>query len=232
VADFTAIGLVALPVLVESDVEACRLLPGVVLSESCGTPAHHAAVPDPPHTRADVAVGHRAHRRPGPQTSRLHPVQALLRWTGQGACRNVGPPHPCREVLALPGSQNFQQYRHIDRSLTPPLMRPSLVLARKAVDRMWFRRHWLVLTLTRSTTNQCGDQTELVVVPQGATKPLSGYGSSHLAGRCGGSVTDRCFVQSARAPSTISRAEPRVRERSRPGRSATCGPRPSSVQGA
>jgi hypothetical protein len=29
-----------------------------------------------------------------------------------------------------------------DRSLKPPLMRPSLVLVRKAVDRMWFRRHW------------------------------------------------------------------------------------------
>jgi hypothetical protein len=54
----------------------------------------------------------------------------------------VAPPHPCREVLALPGSQNFQQYIHIDRSLKPPLMRPSLVLVRKAVDRMWFRRHW------------------------------------------------------------------------------------------
>ena len=51
-------------------------------------------------------------------------------------------PHPCREVLALPGSQNFQQYTHIDRSLKPPLMRPSLVLVRKAIDRMWFRRHW------------------------------------------------------------------------------------------
>jgi hypothetical protein len=31
---------------------------------------------------------------------------------------------------------------HIARSLKPPLMRPSLVLVRKAVDRMWFRRHW------------------------------------------------------------------------------------------
>ncbi len=117
-------------------------LPGVVLSEIAGTPAHHAAVPDPPHTRADVAMGHRAHRRPGPQKSRLHPVQALLRWTGQGVCRNVGPPHPCREVLALPDSQDFQQYIHIDRSLKPPLMRPSLLLVRKAIDRMWFRRHW------------------------------------------------------------------------------------------
>jgi hypothetical protein len=47
-----------------------------------------------------------------------------------------------REVLALPGSQNFQQYIHIDRSLKPLLMRPSLVLVRKALDRMWFRRHW------------------------------------------------------------------------------------------
>jgi len=37
---------------------------------------------------------------------------------------------------------NFQQYIHIDRSLKPPLMRPSLVLVRKAIDRMWFRRHW------------------------------------------------------------------------------------------
>jgi hypothetical protein len=46
------------------------------------------------------------------------------------------------EVLALPGGQNFQQSIHIDRSLTPPLMRLSLVLVRKAVDRMWFRRHW------------------------------------------------------------------------------------------
>jgi hypothetical protein len=31
---------------------------------------------------------------------------------------------------------------HLDRSLKAPLMRPSPVLARKAVDRMWFRRHW------------------------------------------------------------------------------------------
>jgi hypothetical protein len=31
---------------------------------------------------------------------------------------------------------------YIDRSLKPPLMRPSLVLVRKAGDRMWFRRHW------------------------------------------------------------------------------------------
>lgn len=41
-ADFSAIGLVALPVPVEGDVEVCRLLPGVVLSEIGGTPAHHA----------------------------------------------------------------------------------------------------------------------------------------------------------------------------------------------
>ena len=46
------------------------------------------------------------------------------------------------EVLALPGSQDFQQYIHMDRSLKPRLMRPSLVLVRKAIDRMWFRRHW------------------------------------------------------------------------------------------
>ena len=84
----------------------------------------------------------RARGRPGLQTSRLHPVQALIRWTGQGVCRNVGPSQPCHQVFALPGSQNFQQYIHIDRSLKPPLMRPSLVLVRKAVDRMWFRRHW------------------------------------------------------------------------------------------
>jgi hypothetical protein len=50
-ADFSAIGLVALPVLVG----ACRLLPGVVLSWVSGTPAHYAAVPDPPHTEADMA---------------------------------------------------------------------------------------------------------------------------------------------------------------------------------
>jgi len=31
---------------------------------------------------------------------------------------------------------------HTDRSLKPLLMRPSLVLVRKALDRMWFRRHW------------------------------------------------------------------------------------------
>jgi hypothetical protein len=54
----------------------------------------------------------------------------------------MGPPHPCREAPAPPGSRNFQQYIHIDRSLKPPLMRPSLVLVRKALDRMWFRRHW------------------------------------------------------------------------------------------
>ena len=45
-------------------------------------------------------------------------------------------------VVGLQGSQNFQQYRHIDRSLKPLLMRPSQVLVRKALDRMWFRRHW------------------------------------------------------------------------------------------
>jgi hypothetical protein len=39
-------------------------------------------------------------------------------------------------------SQNFHQYIHIDRSLTPLLVRPSLALVRKAFDRMWFRRHW------------------------------------------------------------------------------------------
>jgi hypothetical protein len=44
-----------------------------------------------------------------------------------------------REVLALPGGQNFQQYVHIDRSLKPLVMRPSLVLVQKALDRMWFR---------------------------------------------------------------------------------------------
>jgi hypothetical protein len=38
--------------------------------------------------------------------------------------------------------KNFQQYTHINRSLKPRLMRPSLVLVRKAIDRMWFRRHW------------------------------------------------------------------------------------------
>jgi hypothetical protein len=52
-ADFSAIGLVALPVLVEREVEVCRLLPGVVLSEVGGAPTHHAAVPDPPHAGAD-----------------------------------------------------------------------------------------------------------------------------------------------------------------------------------
>ena len=31
---------------------------------------------------------------------------------------------------------------YIYRSLKPPLMRPSLLLVRKAIDRMWFRRHW------------------------------------------------------------------------------------------
>jgi len=37
-ADFSAIGLVALPVLVEGDVEVCRLLRGVVLvKDSAGT---------------------------------------------------------------------------------------------------------------------------------------------------------------------------------------------------
>jgi hypothetical protein len=38
-ADFSAIGLVALPVLVEVDVEVCRLSPGVVPSEMSGTSA-------------------------------------------------------------------------------------------------------------------------------------------------------------------------------------------------
>ena len=57
-----------------------------------------------------------------------------------GAARETSP--SMREVLALPGSQNFQQYLHLDRSLKPLLMRPSLVLVRKALDRMWFRRHW------------------------------------------------------------------------------------------
>jgi hypothetical protein len=59
---------------------------------------------------------------------------------GQGSAVRVGRA-PYRDVPALPGSQNFQ-YLHIHRSLKPPLMRPALVLVRKAVDRMWFRRHW------------------------------------------------------------------------------------------
>jgi hypothetical protein len=35
---------------VEGDVEACPLLPSVVLSEIGATPAHHVAVPRSPHT--------------------------------------------------------------------------------------------------------------------------------------------------------------------------------------
>jgi hypothetical protein len=54
--------------------------------------------------------------------------------------RGISP--SMREVVALLASHDFQQYVHIDRSLKPLLMRPSLVLVRKALDRMWFRRHW------------------------------------------------------------------------------------------
>jgi hypothetical protein len=59
--------LVALPVLVEGDIEVCRLLPGVVLSEMV---ARQLITPPSqiPHTRADVAMGHRAHGRLGPHT--------------------------------------------------------------------------------------------------------------------------------------------------------------------
>ena len=52
-----------------------------------------------------------------------------------------GTSHPCREVFALPGSQNFWQYTY--RSVAQATINAaSPVLARKAVDRMWFRRHW------------------------------------------------------------------------------------------
>jgi hypothetical protein len=71
------------------------------------------------------------HERPRTTTSRMQPVQALLRWTGQGACRNVGPPHPCREVLARPGSQklsSIQTYRSVAQATinaTVPSPRPK-----------------------------------------------------------------------------------------------------------
>ena len=54
------------------------------------------------------------------------------------------PVDSCDNGSALPTrhSQNFQQYIHSDQSLKPLLTRPSLVLVRKALDRMWFRRHW------------------------------------------------------------------------------------------
>jgi hypothetical protein len=101
--------------------------------------------------------------------------------------------------------RRLSDHQGLENSRSTGRARPSFAALRRselaalAVDQITEHDKGLVLTLTRSTTNQCGDQTELVVVPKGATKPLSGYGSSHLAGRCGGSVTDRCFVQSARA---------------------------------
>ena len=64
-------------------------------------------------------------------------------------CTRVGrqftPSSPlkrARSALLMRDSQNFQQYIHIHRPLKPLLMRPLLVLVRKAFDRMWFRRHW------------------------------------------------------------------------------------------
>ena len=50
-----AIFFVALAVLVEGDVEVCRLLPCLVFAEVCSAPAHHSSVEDAPGTRPDVA---------------------------------------------------------------------------------------------------------------------------------------------------------------------------------
>jgi hypothetical protein len=50
------------------------------------------------------------------------------------------PIHAVKYSL-YPAAKTFSN-THIDRPLKPPLMRPSLVLVRKAIDRMWFRRHW------------------------------------------------------------------------------------------
>jgi hypothetical protein len=53
--DFDAIGLVALAVLIERDVEVCRLLVSFVFGEIGDPPAHHSGVEDTPDARADVA---------------------------------------------------------------------------------------------------------------------------------------------------------------------------------
>jgi len=53
--DFPAIGMVPLAVLVEGDVQVCRLLVSVVLGKLGSTPAHHARVLYSPDTGADVA---------------------------------------------------------------------------------------------------------------------------------------------------------------------------------
>ena len=105
------------PYWMQGDVEVRRLLPGVVLSEIGGTPARHPAVPDPPHVRVDVASIEPMHKAA---------VPALAVDAGTWDF----PIHAVKYV-ALPGSQNFQQYIHIDRSLKPLLMRPSLVLRPK-----------------------------------------------------------------------------------------------------
>jgi FemAB family len=136
------IGLVALPVLVEGDVEVRRLLPGVVLSETGCTPVHHAGVLDPPRTRADVAMGHRASDDPGPQTSRLH-TRFKRSFGGQvKEYAGMWDLHIHAVKYSLYRAAKTFGKTYIDRSLKPPLMRPSLVLVRKAGDRMWFRRHW------------------------------------------------------------------------------------------
>jgi hypothetical protein len=95
----------------------------------------------PPHTRADVAMG--TAPTDDPEHKRAGYTRFKRSFGGQ-VKEHAGTWHlPIHAVkLALPGSQNFWRYRHIDRSLKPPLMRPSLVLVRKALDRMWFRRHW------------------------------------------------------------------------------------------
>jgi hypothetical protein len=53
--DFCAIGLVALAVLINRDVEVCRLLVSLVFGEISNPPAHHSDVEDHPEARADMA---------------------------------------------------------------------------------------------------------------------------------------------------------------------------------
>ena len=95
-----------------------------------------------PHTpeptwRCDI----RAHGQPGPPTSRLHPVQRSFGGQVKEYAGTWDLPIHAVKYSLYPAAKTFSN-THIDRPLKPPLMRPSLVLVRKAIDRMWFRRHW------------------------------------------------------------------------------------------
>jgi len=77
------------------------------LSEIGRTPAHHAAIPDPPHTRADM--GHGASR---PRTTRTTNELATPGSSAPSVDRSRSMPEcrtssPCREVLAIPAAKTF-----------------------------------------------------------------------------------------------------------------------------